>query len=302
MSHHSSSETANPSRCRRALAQRSVAVLAGLASSIVAGTALADAPPALIWYSINNGPTVTGSIVGQLNPNGNALYSATIQDPSGAWKITYTIVGDFSNDPLSSVSGLIACTNSTDGTIGFRCGIEVPICPSLNNGSAIGGVGKITLISDGPGAITCDGGPVVEMITDGATATPVFYCPFSLVNSGSGISATHSVFGLPGPSQGGPRKAETIGAAQRFKLTSGDTATVQVTFMMKDIDGVPIPVCAADLNGDGEVGLQDLQLLKAAWGNTSSCPSDLPQDLNGNGVVDAPDLMYLLQSWGPCQN
>ena len=51
--------------------------------------------------------------------------------------------------------------------------------------------------------------------------------------------------------------------------------------------------CAADLNGDGEVGAQDLAALLNAWGGAAG-------DLNGDGTTDAQDLAALLSTWGPC--
>jgi len=50
----------------------------------------------------------------------------------------------------------------------------------------------------------------------------------------------------------------------------------------------------ADLNGDGEVGSEDLGIMLAAWGPCGGCLSDL----DGDGVVGSPDLGILLAAWG----
>ena len=54
--------------------------------------------------------------------------------------------------------------------------------------------------------------------------------------------------------------------------------------------------CAADLDGNGNIGASDLLALLASWGPCEDCPADL----DGNGNVGASDLLALLASWGPC--
>ena len=55
-------------------------------------------------------------------------------------------------------------------------------------------------------------------------------------------------------------------------------------------------LCAADLDGDGLVGLDDLVTVLDAWGNKGG-----PEDLDGSGTVDFGDLLIVLDSWGPCK-
>jgi len=55
------------------------------------------------------------------------------------------------------------------------------------------------------------------------------------------------------------------------------------------------PACAADLDGDGEVGGADLGVLLAAWGTGDQLP-----DLDESGIVDGADLGVLLAAWGSC--
>jgi len=54
------------------------------------------------------------------------------------------------------------------------------------------------------------------------------------------------------------------------------------------------PACAADLDGDGDVGGVDLSLLLAAWG------TDGGADIDRDGSVGGSDLSSLLVAWGPC--
>ncbi len=59
---------------------------------------------------------------------------------------------------------------------------------------------------------------------------------------------------------------------------------------------ITIPLCPADLDGDGTVGILDLLALLAAWGIDPGGPPDF----DGDGVVGILDLLTLLANWGPC--
>ena len=54
--------------------------------------------------------------------------------------------------------------------------------------------------------------------------------------------------------------------------------------------------CAADLDGDGNIGVSDLLALLANWGPCKGCPADFDDD----GFVGVSDLLALLANWGPC--
>lgn len=56
------------------------------------------------------------------------------------------------------------------------------------------------------------------------------------------------------------------------------------------------PACAADLDGDGAVGLDDLLAVLAGWGDCAGCPGDV----NADGLVGLDDLLAVLAAWGPC--
>ncbi|MHC4992647.1 MAG: right-handed parallel beta-helix repeat-containing protein, partial [Planctomycetota bacterium] len=58
---------------------------------------------------------------------------------------------------------------------------------------------------------------------------------------------------------------------------------------------LPLPVCPADLDGDGVVGVDDQVILILAWGT-----SDPQADINQDGVVGVDDLTLLILGWGPC--
>ena len=53
--------------------------------------------------------------------------------------------------------------------------------------------------------------------------------------------------------------------------------------------------CPADLDGDGDIGFNDLVRVLAAWGNEGGA-----EDLDGDGIVRFEDVVLLLAAWGPC--
>jgi hypothetical protein len=56
------------------------------------------------------------------------------------------------------------------------------------------------------------------------------------------------------------------------------------------------PECQIDLDGDGEIGFNDLLAVLAAWGPCGGCPEDFDAD----GEVGFADLLATLAAWGPC--
>ena len=56
---------------------------------------------------------------------------------------------------------------------------------------------------------------------------------------------------------------------------------------------------AGDINGDGFVGIEDLDMLLAYWGDAASSSSEADAaDLNQDGTVNSPDLSILIANWG----
>jgi hypothetical protein len=71
-----------------------------------------------------------------------------------------------------------------------------------------------------------------------------------------------------------------------------DSAAANVTVL-------PGGGCPADLDGSGDVGLQDLATLLAHFGSTNAAPQD--GDLDGDSDVDLQDLATMLAAYGsPC--
>ncbi len=78
-----------------------------------------------------------------------------------------------------------------------------------------------------------------------------------------------------------------VAAITGAAILAADTGPIRIT------GETSVPLCAADLNADGQVTAADLALLLGAWGTGAA-------DLNGDGVTNASDLAALLGSWGAC--
>ena len=63
-------------------------------------------------------------------------------------------------------------------------------------------------------------------------------------------------------------------------------------------NSTPVSFCLADITGNGQVDIQDLLAVLAAWGTADSDADIAPP--GGDGVVDIQDLLALLAGWGAC--
>ncbi|MCH2134252.1 MAG: hypothetical protein MK116_10920 [Phycisphaerales bacterium] len=62
-----------------------------------------------------------------------------------------------------------------------------------------------------------------------------------------------------------------------------------------DGGGNTLCVCAADIDGNGEVEINDVLVVIAQWGSTTGLG-----DVNFDGVTDISDLLVALDTFGPC--
>jgi len=71
----------------------------------------------------------------------------------------------------------------------------------------------------------------------------------------------------------------------------GETAVIEQTNLLNG-DTTTCP----DINGDGEVGVDEILAVIAAWDT-----DDADADVNGDGIVDTNDILLVLSAWGPCR-
>ncbi|MCZ6735323.1 MAG: hypothetical protein O7C65_05985 [Planctomycetota bacterium] len=79
---------------------------------------------------------------------------------------------------------------------------------------------------------------------------------------------------------------------------TGNADCVNPIVDMGAYEFLPFPSPPGDLNGDGVVGITDLLILLASWGDCPALPEQCAADLNYDCVVGIDDLLTLLANWG----
>ena len=73
-----------------------------------------------------------------------------------------------------------------------------------------------------------------------------------------------------------------------------EAAVDNIRMMALDCEAPP---CAGDVDGDGDVGTNDILAILSDWGpDCGGCPADL----DGDGDVDVDDLLSVVAAFGPC--
>ncbi len=92
---------------------------------------------------------------------------------------------------------------------------------------------------------------------------------------------------------GNPRFVDDLGTPD-----TGNADCVNPIVDMGAYEFLPFPSPPGDLNGDGVVGIIDLLILLASWGDCPALPEQCSADLNYDCVVGITDLLTLLANWG----
>ncbi len=92
---------------------------------------------------------------------------------------------------------------------------------------------------------------------------------------------------------GSPRFVDDLGTPD-----TGNADCVNPIVDMGAYEFLPSPSPPGDLNGDGVVGIIDLLMLLASWGDCPALPEQCSADLNYDCVVGITDLLTLLANWG----
>ena len=230
-------------------------------------------------------------------PQGLAL------SPSGSWQ---TITFDPATDPILGFTG--------DGVITASRGTLEHLAVAVNAGSAARSSGQYFLYIDNVVNVGADAGAdfVIAYFEGYAAGDEVLFQEPTY----SGSTAQH-LTPLPSASEvtgayGNPGQAElltwffrdttdqrwaritTFGALNTPSPIIDLTKPVRMDVLLVAATGIP-----GDIDGDGDVDLQDLSLLLAAYNTCSGDPGYNPAaDLNGDGCVDLGDLAILLSNYG----
>jgi hypothetical protein len=109
-----------------------------------------------------------------------------------------------------------------------------------------------------------------------------FDLSWNTIDGGGGASAGGS-FEVAG-SIGQPDASSVALAGGGFELAGGFWPAADT-----------LPHTPGDVNGDGEVNIDDLLGVINAWG---ICPPPCPADVDGNGMVNIDDLLFVINHWG----
>ena len=87
---------------------------------------------------------------------------------------------------------------------------------------------------------------------------------------------------------------ENTGGAGLVARIEGPDTPRQVIPASSWWHGAEDTTCSEDVNGDGQVGVDDLLEIIGKWGPCSGCPADV----DGSGEVDVNDVLAVLGYWG----
>ncbi|UCD76080.1 MAG: FG-GAP repeat protein, partial [Phycisphaerales bacterium] len=118
----------------------------------------------------------------------------------------------------------------------------------------------------------------------------------------TGILNNEDWFGVSAASLG-DHDGDGVGDLAVGACLDGDGGYRRGAVWVLFLDG--LPACPADLNGDGQVNIDDLFEVLGHWGvcgDPNDCPWDLAGPNNGppDGKVNIDDLFAVLGAWGPC--
>jgi len=255
----------------------------------------AGAPALQINWSVNGGSINEAFPPADGNGDGSFTFEGLIVDDGTGLELSYTLTGN----PSSGLNGNFSIENDLDETIDVSIEVIMPKSDPLPDGSLLGGLAVVGLTT-GPGGGQLSSLPpwLWQAISDGNVVGPsasLFADPFYVAHTGAASSAASADFGTPDPVPGPPIDA-SFGFRLNFTLTSFDRASITSALTTVGALGT----CEGDLDGDGEIGIEDVGDMIAAWGSCPGAPDPCLGDLDGDGIVGIADFLDLLSLWGPC--
>ncbi|MHC4217244.1 MAG: FG-GAP-like repeat-containing protein [Planctomycetota bacterium] len=238
-------------------------------------------PDLAVVAAVTTGAIVTFRNLGNGEFLGPVPVDLSVSNPTGV------LLHDLTGDGIADLAVTKACLGEdevvislNDGQGDFGPGASNPVgslCHSFTNPFALeaGDLdldGTIDLV-----VVSRNDDQARVLLNRGAGA---FSAPLSLPVDNEPIAAAVGDLNADG--------RDDIVTANVAMITGNGSASV-----LLNISSVP---CAADVNGDGNVDVNDFLELLAGWGENPGHPGDL----NGDGIVDVNDFLELLAGWGPC--
>lgn len=245
---------------------------AALAGALALGSSITAAPPIVSTFSMN----AEGWTIADLNCSN---YTQIIGGGTISWIASGGAPGGF--------------LRSTDPT-GNCYSYESPSVFEGDKSAYLGGALRWRIRTN-----VADWLPGSVLILIGGGNVLVADVPQPTTNTWLGYSVPLTAASFRLNSAGGP----AVSPAQ-MQATLANLASIRISAEFGseqgeetvDIDSIAlVTACAADLDGDGQVGATDLGILLGAWGS-----ENLLADIDGDTAIDAGDLAVLLGAWGPC--
>ena len=236
--------------------------------------------PVMAGFTLQQSPTVSpdGTIYlarTQNNPATDFLYA--FNDTGSAITTRWSVasgwctssefgVGDDGSIYMRAVGNIIERRAASDGSL---IDFSAPLTVDANNSTwrfAIDGEGKV-FVSNGSFA---NG----RLYAFDADLTPRWDVPIANINIG-------------GPAIGSDGTLVVVGNGTQIKAYYTP----------------PQSDCAADINNDNLVDVNDLLSVISTWGacaNPNNCPADVAPPPSGDDMVDVNDLLAVITTWGKC--
>jgi len=205
-------------------------------------------------------------------------------------------------DDLTGDESVIAVRN--DSPVISRSGGRQGACPPGETADCNGNCAPANWVGDGycdDGTYSWNGIPIFfncdEFDCDGgdckcAAASPVAMLAEETLTITRGIAAgTHIV---------GAGDIDADGATDVIQIrVTGGGYDFAVQTALDSGAWSPGACCEGDLDGSGDVDVDDLLTVISAWGVCVD-PDDCPADIDGDGTVSVDDLLAVIAAFGPC--